>query len=284
MYKLLSVLSAIVLMTLIGCGGSGSGDSSNDTNNNNAGNVVIDSPQKAINAVVALGQVFNTTEGLDDDIDNANRVNSRSVVAIINIDQTSNCLLSGTMSISGTADETATPPQIDVTTSFNQCKNNSAVILDGSIHTKGSENDMTITFTNYAKITLHGTNKMNLAAHVQSQNGGNQVSVSLNGTISSPDSAITFTNYIATNDETTNLMTLDGTVTITHTPSTCADGQYVIETVQPLYEDPVSEQITSGQLKINNVLFTFQSDGTATATINGQTITIDTDQGTISCP
>jgi hypothetical protein len=281
MYKLLSVLSAIALVTLIGCGGSGSGDSSNDTNNN-IGKVVIDSPQKAINALATLGQVFNTTEGLDDDIDNSNRVNSRSVVGI-NINQTSNCLISGTMSISGTADETVIPSQIDITTSFNHCKNNSAEMLDGSIHTQGSENDMTITFTNYARIIPNDTTKMDLTAHVQSQNGGNQVSISLNGTISSSDSTVTFTNYIATRDKTTNLMTLNGTVTIIHTPLTCADGQYVIETVQPLYEDPVSGKITSGQLKINNVLFTFQSDGTATATVNGQSITIDTDQATISC-
>ena len=73
-------------------------------------------------------------------------------------------------------------------------------------------------------------------------------------------------------------MAIDGTVSLTSNPAGCADGTYNIETVERVVLDAQTEDPVSGKVKVNGVTYTFNSDGTATATINGQPVTIDPDE------
>ena len=278
MFKIASAIFVVSLLGFIGCGGG----SSNTTGNNTNTAVVIDTEQKAKNTFVALDQMMNSMDVIDTaSIKNAEAVNfsSRKNRILEEINQTTECVISGTASITGTTDST----QMNITTSFSQCKNTNDETIDGTIHAQGAENNLTIVFTNYSKTDLNGTKTVNLTAHMFKQSSTNTITREMDGTISNSTLSITFTDYVVIVDNTNNNVNINGTVSIAHTPASCADGTYVIETIQPLHEDPVTEEITSGQIKINNVLFTFQSNGNATATINGQEITIDTDNDEIVC-
>ncbi len=282
MYKPVLILASSILVLFLGCGGS--------SNNKENTSLVIDSEQKALNSFASLNEMMQETEKLEDDINLAypsqiistQPPTSKYRIVSIPINKTQNCLISGTIDINGSS-TVSNPANYDFTTRLTECKNIPSATINGTIVTSGNQNDLNITFNQYTKTTLSETRELNLKIAMKNLNEEALTTIQLDGTIKTPVVTITFTEYVTTNDSQNNTITVNGTVKIEHTTPNCTDGTYTIKTVEPLYEDPSTERITSGKIMINNLLFTFDSNGNATATIDNEQVTIDPDNTKVTC-
>ena len=277
------ILSAL-LLTFAGCGGSGG---SSDQNNGNGGNgpVVIDSVQKAKNTFAVIGGVVDLESFVTGDLDYENYVGNGGVRALQNVgsgDYT--CPAGGSVHYNVQVDNALQPPKYDIGLTFNACKEDAGSEINGSVHYAGTQNAMTITLNNLVAKDGNDTTTFDNFT-VEANLTQSHMRLVFNGTAHDTQNGHTenwqmsgMTIDVDHLDNPPRTMAIDGTVSLTSNPAGCADGTYNVETVERVVFDAQTEDPVSGKVKVNGVTYTFNSDGTATATINGQPVTIDPDE------
>ena len=279
---LLSTVTMAVLVGFAGCGGSSSGSSADNGGGGGHGNgqVVIDNTQKAKNSFAVVGNAFEAGDAVNN-IDPADFSSTNPLVrALTDVTSgTRNCALDGNVTYKVQKDSATVPETTKITLDFSQCSQEANQVYDG-----------TITFTSRLnkEIKLHGFEiredsditrypDMTILVHQL----GDNVKMKLDGEVTKAKAntemqhRLTLTDFVIDKDA-ANTLAIDGHITLTSNPTTCADGTYDVNTTERLVlsnEDPID-----GTVIINGVAYQFQSDGKVTATINGQPVTFDPDQ------
>ncbi len=189
------------------------------------------------------------------------------------------CTEDGNVTYKIQKDSATVPETTKITLDFSQCSQEEGLVYNGMI-----------TFTSQLnqEIKLHGFEiredgditrypDMTILVHQLGEN----VNMKLNGEVTKAKAntqmqhRLTLTDFVIDKDA-ANTLAIDGHITLTSNPTTCADGTYDVNTTERLVlsnEDPID-----GTVIINGVAYQFQSDGKVTATINGQPVTFDPDQ------
>ena len=270
------ILSAL-LLTLTGCGGS------NGQNNGNGESkpVVIDSRQKAKNTFAMIGGVVNLESFVTNDLSYENYVGNEGVRALQSVESGDDtCPAGGTVHYNVQVDNA----KYDIALTFNACKEDVGSQIDGSVHYTGTQNAMKITLTDL-EVKEDGETTTFDNFTINANMSESHMRLVFDGTAHhTEDGQIRnwqmngMTIDVDHLDNPPQTMAIDGTVSLTSNPAGCADGTYNIETVERVVLDAQTEDPVSGKVKVNGVTYTFNSDGTATATINGQPVTIDPDE------
>lgn len=293
MKKYLSaILIAGVLWSLSGCGGS-SGNSGEDTGNSGGDghNVVINDAQSAKNSYAVLGEAVSIMDVTEDVTDFSNFVNMGAAGRALETvhEGTYHCAVSGTVDHILKKDTELDPVKFDVSLAFNQCKMQEDVMWDGKATYQGSAGDWNISYQNFKYVEDEFSVILNttMAYDVKSQT---ELEMTYNGTLTRKRSDLQQTlnleNFVINARELANddiSLAVDGKVTLTSNPATCADGVYTIQTVERVVVDHTSDDPISGKVKVNGTEYTFNQDGTVTATVNGKTVTFDQDVEDINC-
>ncbi len=277
-----SVLSSL-LLTFAGCGGS---SGSNDQSNGNGGSkpVVINSVQKANNTFAVIGGVVDLEDFVTNDLNYQNYVSQGNERVLQNVgsgDYT--CPAGGSVQYNVQMDNELQPPKYDIALTFNTCKDAGSQI-DGSVHYTGTQNAMTIALTDLQATEDGGRTTLDNFT-IDANMSQSQMRLVFNGTAHHTEGGHT-QNWqmngmkidIDHLDNPPQTMAINGTVSLTSDPAGCADGTYNVETVERVVIDAQTEDPVLGKVKVNDVTYTFNGDGTATTTINGQPVTIDPDE------
>ncbi len=284
-YKYALVLSAL-LFTFAGCGGSGGSNDQGNGNNGNGGDqpVVIDSVQKAKNTFAVIGGVVDLEDFVTGDLNYENYIGNGGVRALQSVGSGDySCPSGGNVQYNVQMDNALQPPKYDIALTFNACKEDVGSEINGSVHYAGTQNAMTITLANL--VVKDGSDTTTFDNFTVDTNlSQSHMRLAFNGTAHDTRNGHTETwqmNHMVIDvdhlDSPPQTMAIDGTVSLTSDPAGCADGTYNVETVERVVIDAQTEDPVSGKVKVNGVTYTFNSDGTATATINGQQVTIDPD-------
>ena len=292
MRKYLStILIAGVLWSMSGCGGNSGEDSGNGGGDGNGQNIVIDDAQSAKNSYAVLGEAVSIMDLTEDVSDFSNFVNMGAAGRALETvhEGTYPCAISGTVDHVIKRDTTVNPIKFDVSMTFKQCKMEPDVVWNGQARYEGTKEGWTVTYQdfNYSEEGNSVTLNTTMVYDIKSDS---ELQLTYNGTLTRmlPDlqRTLNLENFVINARELSNediSLAVSGEVALQSNPTTCADGNYTIETVERVVVDHESDDPVSGKVKVNGIVYNFNGDGTVTTTVNGQTVTFDQDVEDINC-
>ena len=297
MKKYLSaILIASVLWSLSGCGSSGgsaNGSNGEGPGGGNGHNVVIDDAQSAKNSYAVLGNAVEIMDLTEELRDYHNYVNiNRPREFHVRHEGTTPCT-TGQVAHKIEIDEDVSPVRYRVHLGFENCVMEDGAKFDGNVTYEGDQSAWQVVFENLVKdegdeeesVTLNGTMNYEIK-----DNTGPDFDITYNGTLaqkwSDREYKLTLNHFTIDVDILENQNTslaANGKVALQSNPTTCADGNYTIETVERVVVDHDSDDPVSGKVKVNGIVYNFNGDGTVTANVNGQSVTFDQDVEDINC-
>ena len=204
--------------------------------------------------------------------------------------QTTYCLDSGTITIDG---EYNGMSSISLNYTFNNCVNK-GVLQDGSLSMTGSMTNFTMNFNNFvvdgpaSKLSMSGLTikeTMSLQGSPSSAPVAGNIEAVIDGSMDYLDKTnnnsgkLSYYSFASTFKFTTTKaeVTYNGDTAVTSSLYPCIDGTYSYKTLSPLSIPLGSNRIESGELEINDALFTFNNGEVVVTTKDGKSYTVDLD-------
>jgi len=279
---LFSLLLAGFVAGFIGCGGSSDGDT---------GQSAINAQQKARNAFAVADATFELTD-LMEDLDYTTLLpgaRSREFTEIRSGEV--NCTVSGKMHYSVQVDTDKNPPPRRIAFDFDKCKTG-IVTRDGHIGYEvvadGDEvNSLSMQLESF--VSEEGDEKSTYNLSINSEHKSfDKEEITLNGEVVNEKGGLKQTlnieQFIVMVDGIAGnyTITVNGTVTLSSDPAGCADGQYVVETIEPIVIG-ADEEPVGGKVKINGVEYELQPNGKIKAVMDGEMVEFDSEDLDINC-
>ncbi len=266
--------------------------------------VDIDSEEKALNALVTVNEVIGDSDTVEQNLDYESLIDNKinryiSYRQAQEFDKNKECVISGYVKLLGTVETKLQSKNVNLDAIFESCKNTQTNNLNGKITFQGSKTQLEATFSDFRHSveteTINLDKVLNLSVNFTKEKISDSAYImTINGKIESEKESntttkreITYKNLIIKDrydkNEDLIVMDIDGTVTLKNTPENCADGSYVIETVNSLLIDPQTGLIVGGEIKINSITYTFNTQGMVSVSMESGKLTLPQDSLIIKC-
>ena len=193
-----------------------------------------------------------------------------------------NCSLSGSANYFFQKNDTLDVE--DNNLSFKKCQTAFNTMYNGKINFKDSQNESIIQYDHFSVQDTNKRTLFNLKSNIQ-KTSDTSIHLVINGTKIDRqlqyERVWTFTDW--TIDKDNSSLAISGTITLRSTPANCADGTYIIHTVERVVLDTETDDAISGKIKINNAFYTFNNEGMVTTMINNRPETFSQNGINIHC-
>ena len=170
--------------------------------------------------------------------------------------------------------------------SFQKCQTTFNTMYNGKINFKDSQNKSIIQYDHFSVQNANKRALFNLESNMQ-KTSDTSLHLVINGTKIDRqlqyERVWTFTDWTLDIDNANSDLAVSGKITLQSIPASCADGTYIIETLERIVLDTETDKAISGKIKINNAIYTFNNDGSVTTIINGQPETFSQNNIDIYC-
>ena len=291
--SLMTLLSLALIYGLSGCGSSSSGNGGSGAGGENGtggGNGTgISKDMRAVNNFVVAKNAVEVTEFVGDDLDYTQFVDLNMPRALEDVRSGDrNCDYNGSLHYVIRQDSVNGIREIDI--DFRNCQMERDLTYNGAVKYRGNQDgrDYTITFNGFSK-SEEDSNTTFDGVQVDRALTDTSLTLTLNGSLryAEPNlvqnwSAHNFAVAFDLDGERATALTISGDIGLESTPATCADGNYTIETVQKVDLNASGDPV-AGELKINDMSYQFNSDGSITTSVDGHEVRIDPETDDINC-